>query len=374
MSHLLDQISRHSVYTQRFAGHLSNLFDPYLDDIRRELRAILLNGPSETRNMRVINRLIADYRRSASVLYGGYIDQVLLHELKEFSALEGEWVAKALDINTVKDTVIVRPTPTQIWAGVNASPLVFESSAGVKLLEPFIKDWTDNQIKRTGDIIRTGFITGKTSDQISREIAGKNGMLDKKARASIKTMVRTSTNHVSNLARSKTLKANQDILDGYEIFATLDDRTSNYCMNIDGTKVFYIGRIEWGNGKREKTKFQPHAPFHPGCRTSEAPLLKKKFNLFGDAGTRASKGVGGGKQTKGTNKYFDFLKAQGAQGAKGRAFVEDQLGIERSKLFLDGGLSVSKFQQLTYDDKFRPLPLDQLREKESLQFAFDAID
>ena len=52
----------------------------------------------------------------------------------------------------------------------------------------------------------------------------------------------------------------------------------------------------------------------------------------------------------------------------------DVLGKERGKLFLDGGLSASKFKQLTLDELFQPIPLDVLRGKKSLQLAFDAID
>jgi hypothetical protein len=40
-------------------------------------------------------------------------------------------------------------------------------------------------------------------------------------------------------------------------------------------------------------------------------------------------------------------------------------------LFLDGGLSVSKFKQLTLDETFQPISLSKLRGKKSLQLAFD---
>ena len=52
----------------------------------------------------------------------------------------------------------------------------------------------------------------------------------------------------------------------------------------------------------------------------------------------------------------------------------DILGKERGKLFLDGGLSAQKFKQLTTDELFQPIPLDELRKKTSLQLAFDKID
>ncbi len=372
--HVLERVTRHSVYTQRFAGHLSNLFDPYLEQLRKEITVILLSGPDKSQNMRVINRLIAEYRNASSAIYGEYYSDVLLSELEEFGVHEADWEAAMLKKVTKPGTPIKAPALAQVWAGVTSQPLVFPDGAGVKMLEPFIKDWHAGQIKKVSDTIRTGYITGKTNQQIVREIAGHNGMLDVTSRKSIKAMVRTSTNHVANVARGRTLNENKTILDGYEIVSTLDGRTSNFCRGADGSKVYFKGLIIWGNGRKEETTRKPKPPFHPNCRTTFVPLIKKKFDILGGVSTRASKGVNGGKQISGDNLYYDFLKTQGAQGPKGRAFVEDVLGKQRAGLFLDGGLSVTKFKQLTMDDLFQPLPLKELRNKKSLETAFDLIE
>ena len=62
---LIQQASRHSLYTQRFAGHLSNLFDPYITRLQREIKLILIDGPDETRSIRRINQLIAEWRSAS---------------------------------------------------------------------------------------------------------------------------------------------------------------------------------------------------------------------------------------------------------------------------------------------------------------------
>jgi SPP1 gp7 family putative phage head morphogenesis protein len=218
------------------------------------------------------------------------------------------------------------------------------------------------QIKKVSDLIRIGFMTGRTNVQITKDIAGKNGYLDKQNRAKIKTMVRTATNHVSNIARQKTYEENDDIVIGYEILATLDGRTSDICRGYDGLVV------------KHKDKVKPMPPFHPNCRTTTSPVLDARFTADDEAGTRASAGVTGGKQVDANKSYYQWLKDQGATGKHGRAFVTDVLGKERADLFLNGGLTIDKFKQLTMDELFRPLPLKDLRKKESLQMAFDRID
>jgi len=361
-SNLVEQSARHAIYTQRFAAHLANQFDPYSTRLKRELRLILSDAPETTNNLRRINQIISEYRTVSLALYSEYNDKEILSELEDFAVAESEWGVKTLSaVVDSSSIVLATPAPVQLWAGVSATPLVVPGSNGINLLEPFIKNWEANRIELVGNQIRTGFMTGQTNSQITTSIAGKNGFLDKQNTESIKTLVRTSTNHVSNIARQKTYELNDDIVKGYEIIATLDGRTSDICRGYDGKIV------------KNGDSFKPMPPFHPNCRTSTAPVLDKRFSLDDGEGTRASRGIEGGQQVPEEQTYYDWLKGQGAQGPKGRAFVEDVLGQERAKLFLDGGLSVTKFKQLTMDDLFRPLPLSELKKKSSLQMAFDKI-
>ena len=358
----IQQSARHAVYVQRFGGHLANLFDPYLTKLQRELKILMADAPSETTNIRRINSLISEYKKASMVIYGEYTTDILLKELKEFAGDEAAWQAAALDKAIDSPSVILStPAPAQVWAGVTSEPLVFPNSAGVKLLEPFIKGWETNQIEKVSNVIRTGFITGRTNQQITQDIAGKNGILSKQNRASIKTMVRTATTHTSNLARQEMFNNNDDVIIGYEWVSTLDGRTSDVCKGLDG-KVY-----------KNADKHKRYPPAHPNCRSSTAPVLDARYQLDDSVNTRASRGVEGGQQVKADISYYDWLKEQGAQGPKGRAFVLDTLGDERGALFLDGGLSVKKFKSLTLDEMFQPISLSKLRGKQSLELAFDKI-
>ncbi|MCP3699499.1 MAG: hypothetical protein GY920_13245 [Aliivibrio sp.] len=359
---LVQQSSRHAVYVQRFGGHLANLFDPYMDELISKLREIMAKAPDTTQDMREINRIIAEYRKASLVIYGEYNDDALLEQLDEFAISEAEFAQDGLqDAIETPDFETTRPSNTQILAAIKTKPLVFPDSQQTAMLAPFIKGWERGQIDKVNNIIRTGFITGKTSQQIVQDIAGKNGYLKNQNMKSIKTMVRTATNQISNVARQATYQDNDDIVIGYEWVSTLDVRTSSICRSLDGTIYKY------NDPKRREP------PAHPNCRSTTAPALDARFNIDDDPETRASKGVEGGQQVDANKTYYSWLKEQGGQGPKGRAFVEDVLGKERAKLFLDGGLSVERFKRLTIDELFQPIPLEELRKKQSLQLAFDKI-
>jgi SPP1 gp7 family putative phage head morphogenesis protein len=359
----IQQASRHAVYVQRFAGHLANSFDPYLARLQRELKLLMIDAPEDTNNLRVINRVIAEYKQQSLAIYADYNTNELFSELEAFAQDEAVWQAAALDSAIESESInLAMPTKEQIAASVRGNPLVFPNSSGVKLLEPFVKGWEAKQVEIVGNIIRTGYVTGRTNGQITQDIAGKGGYLSNQNRAGIKAMVRTATTHTSNLARQSLYDANDDIVIGYEWVSTLDSSTSSVCKGLDGT-IFKNG---------DKNKRYP--PAHPNCRSGTAPVLDARYNLDDSVNTRASRGVEGGQQVSADTTYYGWLKSQGAQGPKGRAFVLDTLGNKRGELFLDGGLSAEKFKQLTLDDKFMPIPLDQLRNKQSLQLAFDAID
>tara|TARA_R110002111_G_scaffold44030_8_gene80262 strand:- start:5691 stop:6827 length:1137 start_codon:yes stop_codon:yes gene_type:complete len=372
---LINQSTRHGIYTQRFAGRLANLFDPYLERLIREFKLIMMDAPETTQSIRRINQLVTQWRNASLAIYSEYNDDVLFAELKPFSHNESQWELDNLKSVVKSPSVtLVAPAPVQVWAAINAEPLIFPDSNGVKTLESFIKDWEKAQIEVVGNIVRTGFLTGRTTGQIVQDIAGKNGYLTNQNRASIKAMVRTSTNHISNYARAETLKDNDDIVIGYQIIATLDGRTSTICRHHDNGRVYNKGLIIWADGTKVKTTSKPMPAFHPSCRTSIIAILDERYAIDDSAATRASKGVNGGQQVSATKFGYSWLKEQGSMGKAGLEFVQDVLGKERGSLLVNGGLSAKQFQKLTIDELFRPIPLDELRKKQSLQLAFDAID
>ena len=82
---LINQSTRHGIYTQRFAGRLANLFDPYLERLIREFKLIMMDAPETTQSIRRINQLVTQWRSASLVIYGEYNDDVLFAELETLS-------------------------------------------------------------------------------------------------------------------------------------------------------------------------------------------------------------------------------------------------------------------------------------------------
>ena len=341
---------RHAVFINRFAGGLSNEFLPFLDDLKQQISFELNNAPTIT-SQRKLNAILSDIRKIQRGIYDEY-ETSLFQQLDLFASHEGQFEIDSLDDVIQSSTIEIQlPADEQLISAARTKPLIFPDSNDTVLLNPFIKNWSDSEIKRVESIIRTGFATGETNQQISRRITGKNGTLDKQTRRNNRAIVRTATNHVSTEARHATLEQNDDIVIGYEWVSTLDSRTSSQCKSLDG-QVFL----------NKKKGFKPKPPIHPNCRSTTAPVLDQRFMLDDGTGKRGAAGSGGRGQVSADTTYYSFLKNQS------KAFQVETLGPTRAKLFRDGGLTAKEFANLTVDQKFRPLTLEELRDKNPMAF------
>ncbi len=180
------------------------------------------------------------------------------------------------------------------------------------------------------DEIRRGFVEGASTADLVKRIRGtrslnfSDGILEI-SRRSAETMVRTAVTHTANATRQVIFEANDDLIKGVRYVAILDGRTTAICRALDG-KIFPI-------------RSGPRPPQHPGCRSTTVEILK-------------------GEATPEYESYNDWLRTQP------KPFVEDVLGVQKSKLYLKGDLTLDKF----VDRKGMELTLDQLRVKENDAF------
>ena len=163
-------------------------------------------------------------------------------------------------------------------------------------------------------------------------------------RRNVRSTVRTAATHVSTHAREATYAANEDIIKGVQMVATLDSATTEICMNEDG-KVY-------------PPDSGPRPPFHWQCRTTTIPVLKSWEELgLKDPGklpkgTRAS--MNG--QVPARQTYGKWLRKQKA------SVQDDILGKTKGALYRKHKLPVSAF----VDDRRRVLNLAELRKAEGL--------
>ena len=339
---ILDGGIRHMVWLERYKTGTVNKIIKLLNKADKDLTEQLAKrlagieergydlGAETTRRMKALNDALKAQRAE---LYKLAHKETREH-LNDFSEHEADFQARLIEtsIGSAAKVTLERPALSLLKATVEAKP--FQG----RILKDWFEDLSATSGKQINDAVSIGIAQGQTTDQIVRRIAGtraaqySDGVLEI-SRRNAAAVVRTSISAVANHAAEDLYAANADIIQGVQMVATLDGRTTPYCRAIDG-KVFGINE-------------GPRPPFHWGCRTRTVPYLGKTSI----AGTRAS-AIG---PVPGDVTYQDWLTGQGA------AVQDEILGPTRGKLFRDGGLSLDRF----VDQNGKQYTLDQLKARDA---------
>lgn len=225
---------------------------------------------------------------------------------------------------------------------------------------------------RYRDEIRQGVFAGETLGQLKQRIRGtkaqnfQDGLMALTSR-NADALIRTSLLSVANAARYETLKANDDVLDGQQWMATLDDRTCPICQALDAQSWDFDG-AKMGDTQQD---FPGPPPQHFNCRCTLVPVLKSWAQLQRDAGQDDKLGkkldaierkIGPGTrasmdgQVSGKMTYEDWLKQQDV------SMQRDILGAKRFDLWQQGLVDV---QDLVTQQN-RPLNLDQIKARAAI--------
>jgi len=348
---LEDAATRHTVYLLRWSQGTytrhSKLVDEMVADLIRKLNLRAPTDGSFTASR--LKAMIAATKDQSKELYGA-IQKAVDGDFKELSAYEARFQLQAVQSAYPIELALNTVTPAQIHSAAMARP--FQG----KVLNEWWRDQEYSVRKRFQSQIRLGYVEGESLSQISTRLRQAGDLTKRQMEA----VIRTATNHYAQTARNQVTAANKDLFK-YEIWsATLDGRTTAICRSRDGK------RYEVGKG--------PNPPAHWNCRSSRVPVTKSwkelGFTGMGDdeplsnrpfvADTRKVKDIPKSMRDqvigKTTDKsYNDWLKTQP------RGFVEEVLGVKKSKLYLDGNLSLDKF----VNRRGRELTLDQLAASES---------
>ena len=220
------------------------------------------------------------------------------------------------------------PTTEQVVAAVNSRP--FQGR--------FLREWLagaeEGAAARTRDVIRQGFVEGRSTDQIVRTLRGtgaagyQDGVLEITRRGA-EAMVRTALTHTANTAAQTAWAANAGVVKAWRFVATLDGRTTLICAGLHG-KEYALGS-------------GPQPPRHVNCRSTSIPVLDP---------------IPGAKPFE-MPSYQEWLKRQPVE------VQDDILGSLKGRLFRDGGLTVDRFT----DNKGRVLSLAELRRRDVAAFT-----
>jgi len=279
-------------------------------------------GQSTFRTKRYIDML----RQTDAILKTGMADSQsrLLDTLFPLAKQEAAFAINKLtqSLPTGLNLNFTGPDPATLRAVVTSNPMQG------KFLRKHFAELTSSTQAQVRSQINIGIAQGESIPKIVRRLKGtraanfSNGILQT-SRRNTTAIVRTAVSHTSNAAREAAYAANEDIVKGVQYVATLDTRTTDICISLDG-QVFPVGEGE-------------RPPQHMQCRSTTTPVLKS-WNELGiklneaPAGTRAS--MNGQVSAKTT--YGSWLKTQPV------SVQNEALGVARAKLFR-AGMPVDKF-------------------------------
>ena len=206
--------------------------------------------------------------------------------------------------------------------------LILDTEIEGGLYNDWLKTQEANAAAATRRQIQLGMAQGEPVDAIVRRVRGRKvgnslvGGTVNVARNQAVTLVRTAINQISNDAHFTVYSSNPNVTESYRYVATLDAKTSDICIGLDGREFRYD----------DPARRQP--PQHFRCRSTIVPEIKwRELGLTPPPeGTRAS----AGGQIKSSTDYAEWLNDQSPET------IAEVLGPTRAKMFRDGKLDVRR--------------------------------
>lgn len=237
-----------------FQKDLKYYIDTYKDPekaliYRKELQAL-----STRARVKRLDTLKAAILKEASNLHKFLSDdtyktmQDILNEsylFKSFSLHQAQVMVKfdLLPKNTLQ-TLLNHP-----WSGSNYSSKIW--------------DKTNNFTQKIDKVMTAGLVQGKSIDQLVFDL--RNAVVAKPGKTSqtyyYERLVRTECSYVAEQAAMESYKKNN--IEKYEYVATLDTRTSDKCIDLDGI-VFEVAKAVIGVN---------YPPAHSFCRSTTVPHI-----------------------------------------------------------------------------------------------------
>lgn len=245
-----DKTIRHAHFVERYKTGLSNTVDDYIRQVDRLIRDLLSKSETiaDAKKLREIQKKV---RLQIFNIYSDWNNQVN-NDLVDFAVSEANFASRAASAR------LFIPSRYTLKAAIQSRPFLN------RLLRDELNDFARIEARNIKNAIAQGFYAGESNAQITRAIRGtaannfNDGMLAiSKRRAS--RIVRTAVNHTAARARVALIEANADVYSRYEWIATLDQRTSDICRDLNGKKY------KAGSGG-------PLPPAHPNCRSTILPV------------------------------------------------------------------------------------------------------
>lgn len=340
---------RRQVLLEMVKTNEANKFLTFIKSLEKSIRERLQKEGATIETKKRLTILLNDLTKIQNEAYKKFNGD-LTTSLESIAIDSAELESSALD-KIAKGFETVLPANKQIIEAFKGNPLSVRGKSQGLTLEPFLKQFTDDQVNLINGKIAQGFAEGQTNDQIltalrgTKELRFKDGVFETVNR-NAKTIVRTAIQNAANSARQEVWSDNSDIITGVEWVSTLDSHTTEECQALDGQ----IFPVDSG----------PRPPAHYGCRSTTAPVLADDLKVLQTGGQRPSKGENKAgdlvtKKVSANTTYFEWIKTQPD------SFTEKVLGVNRSQLLKSGELTVSQFRDLQLNSNFQPMTLAEMK-------------
>jgi len=322
---IADELIGHSINIQRLDANMRKQTISVLNALQKELANELNKiDPTRVERQAYRKRRAEEFLARAQVLLTrayAKMESDLAKELSDMVEVEGAFTAKVINDN-VQVKLVSGVIAPEVVASIVTGTALFK---GENLHQWFLAE--KNTIKRALEgVINEGILLGASVDQMVRQIIGtksakyRDGIM-RIARNRAETIVRTTANAISNTAKEAVYDKNSDLVKGKQWLSTLDTRTSDICIALDGVTWDLDNRPIGGHS----TQWRGAPPAHPNCRSVIIPILKSWEELNNNPSIRqrikryeqrvkpSTRAAMDGKSVPETFTYENWLKKQSKQ-------------------------------------------------------------
>jgi len=330
--YLTDVATRHQVFIERYGNGQAKQARKTLKRLTNKLED-RLNRSKTSFQIARNKTLLSDLTALSSIAFDD-ISADIVSSANDFAISENKYNANLynnaskVELNIANDAALTLAVAnTKLGLDVNSKITVSQA----------LNQFKEKKTKQILNVINDGTALGDTTPQIISKLKTVMGTIQSRQ---VSTLARTITNHAASVARSELYKANNDILNGYKWLSTLDGRTTLICGSRDN--------VVYSNYKKD-----PMPPAHYNCRSTTIPVMKPEYDIGAEIGGKRSS-LDGAINSKTT--YGGWLKKQPKE------FIDEALGVERSKLFRSGKYKISDF----VDPTGKVYTLDELEATSSI--------
>lgn len=339
---LAELYTEHGIDLLRLAAGESDDVAAMLDVLIPELERILRRLDLTAAAKRDIDAALKEARALFATQYGAVADSMLTR-LQDLARIDGQFAVESLGkvvshrLKAVSANRLSRAVANMVIQGAPSA------------------DWWSRQgaaaAFRFSQLVRAGFASGQTTDEIVRQVVGgrdEPGILAVSKREA-RALVHTSIQTVANQSRMEVFQANSGDngpVRGYRQISTLDSHTTVICMAYD-MKTWDLEYRPVGHD----LPYNTGCPRHFGCRSVIVPWMKTYRELGLDIDEIESTRASMDGQVSDRLDFGEWLKG------KSRAFQDEKLGPGRADLWRRGVITLSDLLDL----RGNPLTLEQLK-------------